>query len=409
MNDLLQTRFEPLRDDSQGDWRDVMRRVGKRSRRRRLTIAAALVFGAVLIAPAALALRSTITDFFQSEPAPQRLVVDFERQDVGAPPGLNNRVIYEQTRKIFERELANGQSLTLWVAPNRRGGYCTALVGPRRRGGFGCLWKERQPISHGIEIRGPEGPFLISGSVANEQAETIELHYQDGEVDRQALVWVSSPIDAGFFLFDVPREHWAKDHQSERLVLLDAEGRELYSKTVTFQRPTAPDPKTGAPSEALQKQARKLFTVPTHTGVVATLWVAPTADGRTCHWLRYGESGFGHGCPPQGVDRPLLGVTQSQGGDVVLLWGGPARADVAEIEVRYQDGERAVVPLIEGMVLYEIPPEHFSRGHRPNLLIARAADGRELARRHLETNAYGAYPCDKPVPIPDGFGEKACP
>lgn len=410
MSDLLQARFEPLRELSEGDWRDVMRRASRGNRRRRLRISAALVLAAILIVPAALAFRSTITDFFQSEPAPHRLVLDFARQDVGAPPGLDNRVIYGQTRKILEWKLTNGKTMTLWVAPNRRGGFCTAYVEQGRHGGFGCLWDKRPPISPAIGVRGPKGPVLVSGSVGNDQAETIELHYQDGDVDRQTLTWISKPIDAAFFLFDVPEQHWDKGHQFDRLVLRDAEGQTLHSEALTLRLPTPVDPKTGAPSDALQKQARKLIVVPTHTGAEAALWIAPTGDGRTCHWLRYGESGgFGSRCWARGVDRPALGVAQSQGSGVVLLWGGPVRADVAEIDVRYQDGEGAVVPVVEGMVLYEIPPEHFPRGHRPNLLIARTADGRELARRRQETDVYGAYPCDKPVPLPHGSGEKACP
>jgi hypothetical protein len=417
MNDLLQTRFEPLRDDSQGDWRDVLRRVSRRSRHRRLTIAAALVLGAVLVAPAALALRSTVVDFFQSEPASPRLVLDFARMDVGAPPGMENHVLYEQTRKIFERKLESGKTLTLWVAPTKTGGFCEALVGPRGGGGMGCLQK-RVPVAPTIAVQGTmspdgvirSGPVLVSGSVGMDKADTIELHYRDGDVDRQTLTWVSSPIDVGFFLFDVPERHWPKEHRFERLVLRDAEGRELYSEAVTLQGPVGMDPKTGAPSDALQEQARKLISVRTHTGAEAALWTAPAADGRTCQWLRYGESGgFGGGCAAKGAERPVLGVGQSQGGGVVLLWGGPARADVAEIEVRYEDGERALVPVVEGMALYEIPPEHFPRGHRPNLLIVRAADGRELARRRQETNVYGAYPCKQPVAIPHGYGETACP
>jgi hypothetical protein len=410
MSDPVEARFEKFRTDSQGDWNDVLRRVRGRGRRRRLMVVGTVVLGVIVLVPTALALRTTIVDFFQSEPAPHRLVIHFARQDVGAPPGLDNRVIYGQTRKILEWKLANGKTMTLWVAPNRRGGFCTAYVEQGRRGGFGCLWEKRPPISPAIGVRGPKGPVLVSGSVGNDQAETIELHYQDGDVNRQTLTWVSKPIDASFFLFDVPEQHWDKGHQFDRLVLRDAEGQTLHSEALTLRLPTRVDPKTGAPSEALQKQARKLIVVPTHTGAEAALWTAPTADGRTCSWLRYGESGgFGSRCWARGVDRPALGVAQSQGSGVVFLWGGPVRADVAEIEVRYQDGERAIVPVVEGMVLYAIPPEHFLRGHRPNLLIAHAADGRELARRRQETDVYGTYPCDEPVPIPHDFGEKACP
>jgi hypothetical protein len=417
MSDSLDVRFDRIRHDRKGDWQDVVRRAGGRRRRRRLAVATVLAAVVALGAPTALALRGSVVDFFQSEPASNQLVLDFARMDVGAPPGLENHVNYAETRKIFERKLANGTRLTLWVAPNGRGGYCTALVGPHNRGGFGCLWEKRPPISPGIGVRGsisPEGvirggPVLVSGSVGHDQAETIELHYRDGDVDRQTLTWVSSPIDAGFFLFEVPQRHWGKDHQFDRLVLRDADGRALYSEAIALHLPLAMDPKTGAPSEALQAHARRLIEITTHAGVVATLWTAPTADGRPCYWLRYGDGGSGGGCSPSSSDRRPLAAGQSQGGGVVLLWGGPLQEDVARIDIRFEDGDRAAVPVTEGMVLYEIPPEYFPRGHRPELLIARDADGKELARRRQETKVYGAYPCAKPVAIPKGFGEQACP
>lgn len=240
MNDLLQARFGPLRDESQGDWRDVMRRATKRSRRRRLMIAMALVLGAVLIVPGALALRGTITDFFQSESAPRGLMLDFARQDEGAPPGLENRVIYEQTRRIFERTIDRGQVVTLWVAPNRRGGFCMALDGPRHPGGFGCLWGSHPltlapTIEAGAMTRDgtiTRGPFLVWGTVGIDDAETIELHYRDGVVESQPLIWVSKPIDAAFFLFDIGRPHWGKGHQYDRLVVRDGSGSELQSESL---------------------------------------------------------------------------------------------------------------------------------------------------------------------------------
>ncbi len=416
MSDLLEARFVRVRTESEGDWEDVIRRASRRSRRRRLAVISALGIVVALGAPTALALRSTIVDFFSSEPAPHRLVIDFARLDAGAPPGLENHVLYKETRRIFERKLADGQTLTLWVAPTKTGGFCEALVGPRRRGGMGCLQK-RVPIAPGIGVQGSiapdggirSGPVLVSGSVGMTNADTIDLQYQDGDVERQPLTWVSSPIGVGFFLFDVPERHWAMGHQFERLVLRDAQGQELYSKEITLDLPPVMNPRTGAPSEALQGQARKLIEIRTHTGIEAVLWTAPTVDGRRCTWLRYGEGGFGGGCSTNDAGRDALPVGRSQGREVVLLSGGPARADVAQVEVRFEDSDRAVVPVVEGMVLYDIPPEHFLRGHRLNLLIARAADGRELERRREETNVYGAYPCDKPVAIPHGFGEKACP
>jgi hypothetical protein len=391
MSDLLHARFDRIRHDAPGDWQDVVQRVNGRRRRRRLALVGAIGAVVALGAPTALGLRGPIVNFFQSEPAPRRLVLDFARMDEGAPPGLDNHVLYGQTRKIFERNLENGETLTLWVASNKRGGFCRAWVGPRMAGGFGCLWG-RQPLSPGYSIRGPisrdgviaRGPVLVEGSVAIDAAETIELQYEDGDADRQALTWVSEPISAAFFLFDVPEQHWSKGHRFDRLVVRDAEGRELHSEPFTFRGPPALDSKTGAPSGALQEEARKLITVRTHTGVEAAIWTAPAANGGTCQWLRLGASGFGGGCTAKGIERPVLAVARSEGSGVVLLSGGPARPDVAEIEVRYEDGKGAVVPMTKGTWLYEVKPVHLRRGHRAKLLIARDANGKELARRRQE-------------------------
>jgi hypothetical protein len=363
MSDLLHARFDRIRHEAEGDWQNVVQRVNGRRRRRRLALVAAIGAVVALGAPTALGLRGPIVNFFQSEPAPRRLVLDFARMDVGAPPGLENHVLYGQARKILERKLENGQTLTLWVAPNRRGGFCRAWVGPRMDGGFGCLWG-RQPIAAGYSVRGPispggvieRGPVVVEGSVTIDKAETIELQYEDGDADRQALTWVSEPISASFFLFDVPEQHWSKGHRFARLVVRDAEGRELHSEPFSFRGPPALDPKTGAPNDALQAQARKLITVRTHTGVAAAVWTAPAADGRTCQWLRLAASGFAGGCSGKGICRPVLAVARAQGRGVVLLLGGPACPDVAEIEVRSEDRHGAVVPVTKGMWLYERSP-----------------------------------------------------
>jgi hypothetical protein len=41
------------------------------------------------------------------------------------------------------------------------------------------------------------------------------------------IVWVSAPIDAGFFLYEVPRAHWQAGHRLSELVLEDVNGKEL--------------------------------------------------------------------------------------------------------------------------------------------------------------------------------------
>jgi hypothetical protein len=371
-----------------------------------MALGAGLVAAAALVVPTAVALRGSVVNFFESEPAPKPVVLDFAGLDAGAPAGMETGVVAEQTRAVLRKRLADGRVLTVWVAPTRKGGFC-ALYGQSG----GCHPPYTIPVEHGISVQGSvadgvirDGPVLVSGSVQLPDAASIELRYENGDSDRERLTWVSPPIGAGFFVFDVGRGHWNRNRPNE-LVLLDADGGFLRREPVQIVMPP-PMRQDGTPADALLDEARKLISVDTHTGVEAALWVAPTADGRTCHWLRYGLGGFGGGCPEKQSPQPF-GLGLSQGKDVVLLWGGPLRQDIRSVEIRYEDGERADVKAIEGMVLYDIPAAHFLRGHRPFLLVARDAEGREVARQTIPTKNPGSYPCKTPVPI--GPGAKACP
>jgi hypothetical protein len=406
MTDELHERFAEVGRAGEPDWADVVRRAGRRTRRRRLTLAASLVVLAALAVPTAVALRGSVVDFFASEPAPRPVVLDFASLDVGAPAGMETGVMAEQTRAVLHKRLSNRRMLTVWVAPTRKGGFC-ALYGHSG----GCHPPYSIPVEHGISIQGPiangvirGGPVLVSGSAQLPDAAAIELRYENGDADRERLTWVSPPIGAGFFVFDVSPDHWNRNRPQE-LALLDADGAVLRREPVHFMLPPAIR-QDGTPGDALLDGARKLISIDAHTGVEAALWVAPTADGRMCHWLRYGQGGFGGGCSEKQFSQ-RFGLGRSQGKDVVLLWGGPLRQDIRDVEIRYEDGERAEVGVIEGMVLYDIPAAHFPRGHRPLLLIAHDGEGREVARQTMPTKDPGSYPCKTPVPI--GAGEKACP
>ena len=164
----------------------------------------------------------------------------------------------------------------------------------------------------------------------------------------------------------------------------------------------------GTGAKHFQRAGAKVDRIQTHTGIEAVLPVA-VSDGRSCYWLRYGHGGFGGGCSAKSFLQPF-GLGRSQGKDVVLLWGGPLRQDIAEVEVRYEDGDKAVVRVVDGMALYEIPPAHFPRGHRLYLLMARDAEGNEVARREAADVQVCLLPVQGPrVAKPLGYGEKSCP
>jgi hypothetical protein len=81
------------------------------------------------------------------------------------------------------------------------------------------------PISRDGRVLQP--PVVINGHTLISEAATVEIQYQDGEVAETSVVWVSAPIDAGFFIYEVPERHWGAGHRPSILVLEDAEGHEL--------------------------------------------------------------------------------------------------------------------------------------------------------------------------------------
>jgi hypothetical protein len=91
-----------------------------------------------------------------------------------------------------------------------------------------------------------EGPVLINGSTTLDDAAVLEIAFEDGESVTVSVVWVSEPIDAGFYGYQVPREKWAVGHRPRLLILRDADGRELRRDSSAFEAPSfRPGPSQG--------------------------------------------------------------------------------------------------------------------------------------------------------------------
>jgi hypothetical protein len=418
----LEDRFPQLAaGPERPDWRDVLSRADARTpRRRRTFLALTFVALAALAVPTALALRGTVVDFFAAEPAPKSVEEDFARLGLASPPDLGPDVIADQTRNVLETPLPEGGRLVLWVAPTRDGGFCTQLEelkpnGKSAGGGGGCSRADaRFKLGPGLTIAGPitpdgvihGGPVIVSGQVTMRDAESVEVRFSDGTSVSVPFVWVSKPIATGFFVYPVPRERW-NDGRPTSIAARSASGAVLAQRPLTFDLPRTNPDDPNAPADALVAERRKLIEIETHKGVPAVLWAAPSRAGGRCHWLAYGEGAFGGGCVRPDLELHPLALGQSQGSGVVLFWGGPLRADVATVELQFEDGDEVRLHPTEGMILYEIPPSHFEQGHRPNLILARDADGDEIAQRRQRTDVPGSYPCKKPKQF--GLGVSACP
>jgi hypothetical protein len=237
--DELGERFANLRhppDDP--DWLEV-RRLARRGRRLRprFALAVAVAAAAVVAAAPAFGLGGKLVRIFESgEPAPAPIERSFAALDADAPPGLATGVVASQTRKI----VLPG-NVSLWLAPTRRGGFCLFVEG----GGGQCdaaralkFWPTFSiggDFSHQGVIE--NGPVLIDGSTTLNDAASVEVQFEDGSSVTIPVVWVSAPIDAGVFGYQVPAAHLRVGARPTLLILRDANGNELRRDSSAFEMP----------------------------------------------------------------------------------------------------------------------------------------------------------------------------
>lgn len=394
----LRERFAALAnpvDDS--DWLDVRRRAQGRGRRRWLTLPLAAALAALLVG-SAFGLYREIVDFFGAEPAPERVVVDFGRMSVHAVEGLGPDVVPEQARQVMEATV-RGKRRALYVAPTRSGGFC--WLWPNLQGSCGRTHAGQSALGV-VWLESAEGPALLSGHLLDPAVERLELRYEDGEKADIPFIWVSKPIDAGFYIFEVPREHLRTGWRAETLVALDHAGDEVARHRFQYSDPRWETGRDGLPRIADRSQKRTLFDFRDHKGVRRTLVVAPAPGGRLCYAYNGGSACLSPKFPAT-IDS--FGI---QGGGVVNVCCAVSEG-VAAVELRYQDGERTELAPVDGFLFYVIPPQHYPRGHRLEEIVWRDGQGSELARRQVPTDVRGIYPCAEKDELELGYGVTVCP
>ena len=202
---------------------------GRRSRPSRTLVLAALL--AILVATPALALRREMVDFLSSEPAPERIQVDFdslrERTAESSAKFGGPRFTPDGPARAVMRVEIDGETRPLWVVPTREGGFCIRL-----NFGASCLTPEikgegRIAMMFGLATKGSDGMNWFVGRVSDQSIQEVELMYQDGERVNIPFVWVSPPIDTGFYAYDVPAEREEPGRLAVAVVGLAADGGEV--------------------------------------------------------------------------------------------------------------------------------------------------------------------------------------
>lgn len=206
-------------------------------------------------------------------------------------------------------------------------------------------------------------------------------------VDRVALRFGSSTIDVPltgrWFLAEFPE-------QPDEFLSYDGEGRVLEHRTFP------PPPVHVAPVEQPQPvtQAQELARIRARGGSEeVSLLVARASDGGYCQIVRSDRRRSNRGCS---IARPKpneIGVSAMNFGggapDGILLLVGPVGSDIATLELRYQNGRTATLPLSDGWALFEVESADYVQGRRPEILIGRDVSGRKIASERLPWAAAG--------------------
>jgi hypothetical protein len=156
-----------------------------------------------------------------------------------------------------------GHPRKLWVVPTRSGGYCYTFelsfggcrqtASDRAGARLGVTWQggsSRRGVNESIVTR-------VGGDVTAPAAAKITARYADGTTSDIPFVWVSAPIAAGFFSYDIPTTHWDKQHRLLSLTLYGTDGKQLGRQAFRFRarplpvRVPAPPSQVGTPRQRL--------------------------------------------------------------------------------------------------------------------------------------------------------------
>lgn len=312
VSDALEILVEPF--DNVGDWNAVLDAAGVRTappgrpfyRRPRFVVAVALLALAVaLVATPAFGVRGLLGDLFdrtnvsfpQAHSASNLVKKRFLDLSLAAPRQWQPGTIASEAR-VAGTFTIGGHRRHLWVAPTRRGGYCfifelstggcRATRADRAAGKAGAL--SPSFMTKSATSSGPAIVERATGDLDVPTATSLTIHYADGGKHAIPFVWVSKPIAAGFFSYDIPTSRWTPARRAISLTAQDASGRRLatYRFPALAPRPaprlhvaappTLPAHPTPPPSAPVQRGSADGFSVEAgRNGSVQFTEVAPTA------------------------------------------------------------------------------------------------------------------------------------
>jgi hypothetical protein len=238
----------------------------------------------------------------------------------------------------------------------------------------------------------------------------IVIAYADGRTSEIPFVWITAPINAGFFLYAIPGDHQRQGHRLVAITLLDSLDRVVQRQPFFDVRP----PRRAAhlvrhriagygpmmvPARAEFSKRRQLFDWPAPDRTHIGLWIAPERGGGTCFWTERAS-----GCSVSPASALALTVKRSgRHIDLCCL----VATNVARVIAHFQDGEQILLNPKDGYLLWPIPARHYPPGHRLDQLDAYGASGSLIETHLVAPDVRALYPCRNPKHY--GYGLTMCP
>lgn len=215
----------------------------RRSRRRRLVVALAVaaVLG-TLVATPAFGVRGALLHLFGrsdvpftgAPPAASVIKHEFADMSSGAPKGMDPRVASGQAR-LAGAFAFDGAKRHVWVAPTADGGFCYLFEGISG----GCTQTKTATIvldGSFFARPGDTTPALeaLAGRIYSPRASQLRVVFEDGKTTVLPFVYVSKPIDAGFFTYKPKPAEERAGHRPQDVVVVDASGTEIGRETIDW-------------------------------------------------------------------------------------------------------------------------------------------------------------------------------
>lgn len=421
-DELLIARFAAIANPvDDADWEGVLARVEKRSseravfaalrRHRRLSFAFAIMLLLIALAAPAFAFRSEIIDWITAKQAPRSVVVEFGQLDVMSRPYAALDLLPRQARRVTSVKIGRATSV-LYIAPTKGGGFCALWSTSTPQ----CLASSQR--SHGVlgsfgytSMYPALGVDDVEGIVLARDAE-VTLHYADGTSTEVPYVWVTKPIDAGFFLYGIPDDMRLGNRRPVALTVTrngTVVARHRIENVSATTRLVNHRDRWGrsiqTTPEAIWSKRKLLFSFNASDGRLITLWSMPSRKGssRRCY-----ASNFATGCEAALAARSAVQLQLAGPGLIgSVLLTGEVNTDVTAVELSFEDGTSERITTKHGFVLTEIPAAHYRQGHRLVRAIAIDPSGRILGRQEFDPKSPGLYPCKRPKDF--GYGVLRCP